>query len=87
METATRTSRTRTSPRRHKSQDADATPHREAFVECDLHIDHSDPWLYEDHGDMPTLPEGKEYFTLEELRSMLKEDLREIYGIKDEVYN
>lgn len=36
---------------------------------------------------MPSLPEGKEYFTLEELRAMLKDDLREIYGIKDEIYN
>lgn len=50
-----------------------------------LDIDYSDPWLYEDHGDVPPLPEGKETFTPEELRTMLKEDLCEIYGVRNEV--
>ena len=35
----------------------------------DLDIDYSDPWLYEDHGDLPPLPEGKETFTPEEVRT------------------
>lgn len=51
----------------------------------DLDIDYSDPWLYEDHGDLPPLPAGKETFTPEEVRTMLMEDLREIYGVRNEV--
>ena len=47
-------------------------------------IDYSDPWLYEDHDDLPLLPEGRDSFTLEEFRDMLMEDLRDVYGIKDE---
>ena len=44
-------------------------------------IDYNDPWLYEDHGDLPPLPEGKDTFTLEELREILISDLNEVYGM------
>ena len=56
------------------------------FVDGDdsLLIDYSDPWLYEDHGDLPPLPEGKETFTLEEFREILLDDIREIYNEKDD---
>ena len=39
-----------------------------------------DPCLYEDHGDLPPLPEDKEFYTPEELRDILMEDLRAIYN-------
>lgn len=42
-------------------------------------IDDSDPWLYEDHGDLSPLPEGKETFTLEEMRNILINDLNVTY--------
>ena len=48
-------------------------------------IDYSDPWLYEDHGDMPSLHENKEFLTVEELRDTLLTDLHTIYGMRDEV--
>jgi hypothetical protein len=50
----------------------------------DLDIDYNDPWLYEDHGDLPPLPEGKDHFTLEELREILINDLNEAYNIRKE---
>ena len=53
--------------------------------ERNIPIDYSDPWLYEDHGDLPPLPEGKEYFTPEEVRDMLMEDLQEIYKLDHEL--
>lgn len=48
-------------------------------------IDYSDPWLYEDHGNMPSLHENKELLTVEELRDTLLTDLHTIYGMRDEV--
>lgn len=51
----------------------------------DLDIDYNDAWLYEDHGDLPPLPESKETYTLEEFRNILINDLNELYGVKDEV--
>ena len=42
-------------------------------------IDYSDPWLYEDHGDLPPLPEGKETFTPEEALDIILKDIRQIY--------
>ena len=33
-----------------------------------LVIYYSDPWLYEDYDDLPPLAEGKDTFTLEEVR-------------------
>lgn len=50
-----------------------------------LGIDYNDPWLYENHEDLTPLPETKETYTLEELRSILINDLNEVYGVKDEV--
>ena len=41
-------------------------------------IDYSDPWLYEDHDDLPPLPE-KESFTPEEALDMILKDIRQIY--------
>ena len=60
------------------------TPGEESSVD-DPDIDYSDPWLYEDHGDLPPLPEGKESFNLEELRDILISDLNEIYDVKDAI--
>ncbi len=51
-------------------------------TEADLDIDYSDASLYE---DSVTLPEGKEYYTPEELRTLLVSDLNQIYGLKDAV--
>ncbi len=47
--------------------------------EDDMDIDYSDPWLYEDHGDLPPLPEGKESFTLEEAYELIVKDICQIY--------
>lgn len=50
-------------------------------VQNKMDIDYSDPSLYEDN---PTpLPYEKEYYTPEELRTMLVSDVNEIYGTKD----
>lgn len=46
----------------------------------DSGIDNNDPWLYEDHGDLPTLPEGKESFTPEEAYDLIMSDIRKIYA-------
>lgn len=46
----------------------------------DLDIDYEDSTLYVD--SVP-LPEDKEYYTPEELRSLLISDINEIYGVKD----
>ncbi len=46
-------------------------------------IDYSAPWLYEDHGDFPPLPE-KESFTPEEALDIILKDIRQIYE-EDEV--
>lgn len=51
----------------------------------DLAIDYSDPWLYEDHGDVPPLPEGKETFTPEEALDIILKDIRHIYETEDAV--
>ncbi|MBQ8127634.1 MAG: hypothetical protein IJ176_04465 [Prevotella sp.] len=42
-------------------------------------IDYSDPWLYEDHGDLPQLPADKESYTPEEALNLILEDVRQIY--------
>lgn len=47
----------------------------------DLDIDYSDSSLFEDDGK--PLPYEKEYYTPEELRTFLVNDLKESYGIKD----
>lgn len=52
--------------------------------DIDSLIDYSDPWLYEDHGDLPPLPQAKETFSLDEFRDILIDDLRDIYNVKDE---
>ena len=41
-------------------------------------IDCSDPWLYEEGGDLPPLPE-KESFTPEEVIDIITKDIRRIY--------
>jgi len=46
----------------------------------DLDIDYNDPWLYEDHGDLPPLPEGKDSFTPEEAFDLIIKDIRKIYA-------
>lgn len=46
----------------------------------DLDIDYNDPWLYEDHGDLPSLPEGKDSFTPEEAFDLIINDIRKIYA-------
>lgn len=43
-------------------------------------IDFNDPWLYEDHGDKPALPKGKETFTPEEAYEIIMNDIRHIYS-------
>ena len=48
----------------------------------DLDIDYTDPTLYE---DSVALPEGKDFYTPEELRKALINDLNEIYGVRDAV--
>lgn len=50
-----------------------------------LLIDYSDPWLYEDHDDLPPLPEGKETFTPEEALELILNDIRGIYETADVV--
>ena len=47
--------------------------------DADSAIDYSDPWLYEDHGDLPPMPEGKETFTPEEALDIILKDIRQIY--------
>lgn len=51
----------------------------EESADGDMDIDYSDPWLYEDHGDLPPLPEGKESFTLEEAYDLIVKDVCQIY--------
>ena len=48
----------------------------------DLDIDYTDSMLYED--SLP-LPEGKEFYSPEELREVLISDLNEIYGVKNAI--
>ena len=48
----------------------------------DLDIDYTDPSLYDDSSP---LPEEKEFYTPEELREILINDLNEIYGVKDAI--
>ena len=49
----------------------------------ELNIDYSDPSLYEDN--LMALPEGKDSYTPEELRTLLISDLNSIYGVQDAV--
>ena len=48
----------------------------------DLNVDYTDPTLYED--SVPLLEE-KDYYSPEELRNLLVNDLNEIYGVKDAI--
>ena len=48
----------------------------------DLDIDYSDPSLYQDN---VRLVETKDYYTPEELRAALIDDLNQIYGVKNAV--
>ncbi len=48
----------------------------------DLDIDYTDPKLYQ---DSTPLPEGKDFYTPEELREILISDLNDIYGVKDAI--
>ena len=48
----------------------------------DLDIDYSDPSLYRDNAP---LAETKDYYTPEELRATLIDDLNQIYGVKNAV--
>ena len=57
----------------------------ELFPEEEQDIDYNDPWLYEDHGDLPMMEDSKEYYTPEELREMLIGDLRDIYAVRNAV--
>lgn len=41
-------------------------------------IDYSDPWLWEEHGDLP-LPKDKETFTPEEVLEIILDDIHKIY--------
>lgn len=50
-----------------------------------LSIDETDPWLFEDHGDLPSLPDGKGYFTPEEALDLVLKDIRDIYEVRDAV--
>ncbi len=52
------------------------------FTEIDKSdaIDYNDPWLYEDHGDLPPLPEGKDTFTPDEAYEIIMNDIRHIYS-------
>ena len=50
----------------------------------ELDIDYSDSSLYE-ADDQMALPEGKDYYTPEELRDLLISDLNSIYGVKDAI--
>ena len=38
-------------------------------------LDYSDPWLYEDYGNLSPLPINKDKYSLEELRGILMNDL------------
>lgn len=51
---------------------------RVRFVEKELEIDYSDPWLYEDHGDLP-LYEEKDSYTPEEVCALVLKEVRRIY--------
>ena len=46
-------------------------------------VDYFDPSLFEDDGS--ALPIEKEYYTLEEARTILKDSIKEIYEIKDAI--
>lgn len=48
-------------------------------------IDYNDPYLWEDHGDLPSLPEGKDTFTPEEAYQIIMADIRKIYDEDDSV--
>lgn len=48
-------------------------------------LDYNDPYLWEDHGDLPQLPEGKETFTPEEAYKIIMADIRKIYDEDDAV--
>ena len=50
----------------------------------EMDIDYSDSSLYEEN-DMMTLPEEKDSYTPEELRTLLISDLNSIYGVQDAV--
>lgn len=52
------------------------------FPEKELGIDYSDPWLYEDHGDIP-LFEEKDSYTPEEVLDIILKDVRKIYAEED----
>ena len=46
-------------------------------------LEYSDPWLYEDHGDMPQLPKDKDTFTPEEALEIILDDIRKMYKEDD----
>ena len=48
-----------------------------------LDVDYSDQSLYED--ELIALPDGKDSYTPEELRTLLISDLNTLYGVKDAV--
>ena len=52
------------------------------FPKKELGIDYSDPWLYEDHGDLP-LFEEKDSYTPEEVLDIILKDVRKIYAEED----
>lgn len=49
-------------------------------------LDYSDPDIWKVGDELSPLPEGKDSYTLEEFREILVNDLRKVYGMKDEVY-
>ena len=48
-------------------------------------LNYNDPYLWEDHGDLPPLPEGKDTFTPEEAYKIIMADIRKIYDEDDAV--
>lgn len=56
-----------------------------AYIQSESVIDYSDPWLYQDHGDLPPLLDGKDTFTPEELLELILKDIQQIYDADDAV--
>ncbi len=53
------------------------------IVDKDIDIDDSDPWLYEEDGDLP-IPLDRN-LSLDELENLVVADIRSICGVKDAV--
>ena len=53
-------------------------------VADNLAIDYSDPWLYEDHGDVLPIPKDRT-LTIDELEQLVVNDIRNICELRDAV--